>query len=51
MNFSTHKVHLWNGVLSMKMMTRGDKLALIGVTVGWLTVGAAVTWVIYSVYW
>ena len=36
---------------SMKMMTRDDNLALIGVTVGWLTVGAVVTWVIYSVYW
>jgi hypothetical protein len=35
----------------MKMMTRGDKLALIGVTVGWLSVGAVVTWVIYTVYW
>jgi hypothetical protein len=31
--------------------TRGDKLALIGVTVGWLTVGTVVTGVIYSVYW
>jgi hypothetical protein len=34
----------------MKMMTSDDNLALIGVTVGWLTVGAVVTWVIYSVY-
>jgi hypothetical protein len=34
----------------MKMMTRDDNLALIRVTIGWLTVGAVVTWVIYSVY-
>jgi len=35
----------------MKMMTRGDKLALTGVTVGWLTVGAVITCAIYSLYW
>jgi hypothetical protein len=34
----------------MKMMTRGDKLALIAVTVGWLIVGALVTWVIYTIF-
>jgi len=33
----------------MKMMTRGDKLALILVTVGWLIAGALVTWAIYSI--
>jgi hypothetical protein len=34
----------------MKMMTRGDKLALIVVTVGWLIAGALVTWAIYRVF-
>jgi ABC-type cobalamin transport system permease subunit len=35
----------------MRKMTRGDKLALVGVTVGWLIVGALITWAIYSFYW
>jgi hypothetical protein len=35
----------------MKMMTRTDKLALIAVTVGWLAVGAAISWAIYAIYW
>jgi hypothetical protein len=33
------------------MMARGDKLALIGVTVGWLIIGGMISWVIYTVYW
>jgi len=35
----------------MRMMTRRDKLALVGVTVGWLIAGAGISWGIYSVYW
>lgn len=35
----------------MKMMTRGDKLALIVVTVGWLIAGAVFTWMVYTVFW
>jgi hypothetical protein len=35
----------------MSMITRRDKLALVGVTVGWLIAGAGITWLIYSVYW
>jgi hypothetical protein len=31
----------------MKMMTRGDKLALVG----WLIAGAVFTWVVYTVFW
>jgi NhaP-type Na+/H+ or K+/H+ antiporter len=36
---------------AMKMMTRADKLALTGVVVGWVTVGAVVGWLIYGTYW
>jgi len=35
----------------MKMMTGGDKLALIAVTVSWLLLGAVFTWVVYTVFW
>jgi ABC-type cobalamin transport system permease subunit len=33
----------WDG-----KMTRGDKLALVGVTVGWLLAGGLMTWAIYA---
>jgi len=33
----------WDGT-----MTRGDKLALVGVTVGWLLAGGLMTWAIYA---
>lgn len=29
-------------------MTRGDKLALVGVTIGWLLAGGLMTWAIYA---
>jgi hypothetical protein len=32
-------------------LTTGDKLALVGITIGWLILGALVTWVIYALYW
>jgi hypothetical protein len=33
-------------------LTKGDKFALVGVTVGWLIVGAVITVVIYGLmYW
>ena len=31
-----------------RKMTRGDKLALVGVTVGWLLAGGLMTWAIYA---
>jgi ABC-type cobalamin transport system permease subunit len=29
-------------------LTKGDKLALVGVTVGWLLAGGLMTWAIYA---
>ena len=29
-------------------LTKGDKLALVGATVGWLIAGALMTWAIYA---
>jgi ABC-type cobalamin transport system permease subunit len=31
-----------------RKMTRGDKLALVGVTIGWLLAGGLMTWAIYA---